>query len=480
MRKYNHFYLTLLSIFFVFGLAGCGQSHSSKDSSEAAKWGVGKQWLVRNGAEPVSLHGAENTFENFFISDEITFSQQPAGTSVQITTECFHDKNKLGPHQFAAPMKERFFIYELLPKIAIFNTFASEENPVKCSIGWLVKNPRGDTHRFKLSTSPVLISGTNNSLAIFKSKIPIATNTAMMPSTLPEVLVEELPLYTLPALSSKQLRYDLECTTLTASLRGDLRSPRMDEFEFVNRAPAPGSETPTWHRPELCRIFSIREPGKIENMTEPFILRYPGPRPLITLSSSPLILHGTTSPHGQISIGTYMVRNPTQEPLVLAIPIDSSNHLDFIVVARTNPRAPLEGMALAVPPRVAVSGATSFAYENQIRFVVPPLRTVTVELSLQYTQLKCPGRELRGIFYRVPDAKGLRLHVMDGERSPAELIHVLSTIPIESPFERYAYMLLLQRGTGVDFDRYVEPQPKPTMPTVTQFVPGMCNLNWTP
>ena len=415
----------------ILGLTGCGSDNSKVQNSghKGEAWSVGEQIYVREESEGETLQNAESSYKNYLVSDEIRFPQVDASSHIQlkVTTSCFGEGFYIKPHFFTERMQSVYHIYELLPKIVLFNEWDAASGPTSCMFEFLATNEKGDTHKFSIKNSPVILKSIKDYILIERSRSALerTDNDAF------DVLRNELAQYSMPELSENQ-SYQLECLKIVGKITGINGIVRMDQFKFSLRDKFDNSTL--LPLTDLCRIFLINSKNRVAGMTDTFVLRGEAETPVVSsVGDESLVIRVVNS--REIEVGQYSISNPTQNNMVISLDDGKANPINF-VVAMANGNKKI-GSEVQLPLQVSVRGAKVQRVGQQIRFVLPPLKSAQIALHVNTRGLSCSGHHIIGAYFRSKDSRGLFLNVLDAIDSPSDSVHTLAWSQLVSNRERF-------------------------------------------
>lgn len=413
---------------FISGLVGCGadktKSHHNQKGGEA--WSIGEQFFVRRGLNQMALQSAENQMESYLLTDEIHFNPSQK-VRLKITTECFRDRAKIERHIFEEKIREKYSVYELLPKAVLLNP-PDTRDIVSCSFEFLAANANGDTHKFRLRSSPIIMNTVDNLIQIEKSNKPLKSENNQMF----QVWRSELWAYSLPSLASDQQAYHLECLNQTGQNSTAVGLVRLDQFKI---SPRQDGQNSLPDRPvDLCRIFLVTRGSRVEAFSDIFILREDSLKPIVerhTAISSiqPFLIDMS------IGVGLFSIANPTSRRMFLSVGRPSAlMRLKLIVLKRPG----LISTLLDSPISYHFSGLEAVSLHDQTRYILPPFSSTLVTVTVPLAGLECQGKIVHGAYYFPLNERGLQINIL--EEFPGEhVVHAGSEIALETFFERYAY-----------------------------------------
>jgi hypothetical protein len=461
-----------LSAVLICGLIGCNsdkQNTFSQKKGTSKPWGVGTSYLLRNGFNRIKVLEAEDTLQNYQLDDEIVFAElkigENDGIALKVTTDCFHEQNKIGRHTFSNIMLGRYKIYQFLPMAAIFNKFATETNPILCSIDLLAQNSNGDTHHMMFKPTPVIGNRISEMISIYRAGAKLEKEN----DDYFEVQRAEMALYTLDQLHENKSSYNLLCENEHAQSLSQISSPiHLDQFTLQNNSAEESTLSEQNKNVQLCRVFESGEQSQVLKMSDIFILRSPTSIPILTRIGSFQAILPIQNESNELS--KFKITNPYSQDIVVNIDLGAKNRMKILAVTKQGIN-PLSGTELLTDLKLNITGVQTLVKDNQLRFVLKSHKSADLAVIVPFSSIRCRSGQLVGVFVSSSNDSGLNIDLLDDIKAQNDPLHVLSVLQLEPPVERYFYQRTFQNiGSS-----QLKENPAPTKgPDVTRFSTNNC------
>lgn len=463
-----------LTTVLICGLIGCNsdkQNIFSQKKGANKIWGVGSSYLLRNGFNRIKLLEAEDTLQNYQLDDEIVFEElkisENDGITLKVTTDCFHEQNKIGRQTFSNIMLGRYKIYQFLPMTAIFNKSATETNPIICSIDLLAQNANGDTHHMMFKPTPVIGNRISEMISIYRAgaKLDKENNEYF------EVQRAEMALYTLDQLHNNKSSYNLVCEYEKTQSLSQMSSPiHLDQFNLQNNSAAERSLVEQRKNVQLCRVFQLGEQTQVQKMSDIFILRSPTSIPiLIRIGSFQAILPIQNESN---ELSKFIITNPSPEDVVVNINLGAQNRMKILAVTNQG-KNPVSGTEILSDLKLKITGVQTLVKDNQLRFILKSHKSADIAVLVPFRNIRCRNGQLVGIYVSPSNDAGLNIEVLDDIKAQNDPLHVLAVLQLDPPVERYFYQRTFH---NIGSNRLKE-NPAPIKgPEVTRFSTNNCAI----
>lgn len=456
MRIFKHLSQVLFITVLTFGLFGCGSDKNTLNTDHS-KWSIGDIEFIREDITPMELKVANSALNSYRLSDQFRFfaaDTNAKSTTLSVRTSCIYNFKELPAHSYSEPLKSTYSYFEFLPKEAIYNSYATPENPLRCAVKLLFTSTSGSTHSLQLNSLPVEIDYNDNYLVLNKSNLELKRDG----ENLFEVMATEMPLYTLPALSSNSQNYHLECPDFSGQLNYLPGTMRFDQFGVKAQA-----------RPiSICRIFAVNKNSKVENISDLFVFKQVAQVPSITILKTAQNLHSFVY-REYLELGHYLISNPSDKPMI--INIARNKKVQFIVVM-TAAGNKYTGSVIERGIIVTAKDIQTQIVDENVRFTLAPTQSTSISIHAEATMYMCGRQPATGAYYRTLDPDGIYIETISDITKRASTQNTISKTLLVPGDLHYGY-LLARSGR---YDKPVPVTPQPTQPPKIDTYDANCSV----